>query len=115
MITKPIKIILLVILAIIFVLVAVYAYRVFLMFSTAKVKAYATDEANKTTAPDVAYKMIIEAVAHIIKSPELTAQVKQLSTVDSIEPEKALVLTAVKNCQASGMIATPTTETTQTA
>jgi hypothetical protein len=93
-----------IVMAIVLLLVAMYAYRIFLMFNSSKIKSYVKDEANKTDSPDAAYKMLIEGVELILKSPDLTNQVKQLAVIDGIDPEKALVKTALNQCHSNGFI-----------
>ncbi len=92
---------------IVFVLVSIVVYRIFFMFSKAKIEAYALAQAAATGHPDIAYQLIIEGAEYILKSADLTKQVKLLALFDNIENEKALVLTALQNCYASGFIAKP--------
>lgn len=91
--------------AIVLILLAVVVYRMFFMFKRSKVKAYATEQANLTGNPDVVYQMLIEGCENILKSQDLTKQVKLSAQVEGIEIEKALVLTALNNCYSSGFIA----------
>lgn len=93
--------------AVILVLVGAIVYRMYFMFNRAKVEAWATAYANQTASPNIAYRLIIEGCENILKSQDLTAQVKLLAEADGIDKEKALVLTALNNCYASGFIAPP--------
>lgn len=95
--------------AIVLVLTLFVIYRIYFMFNRAKIEAHATDEANKTASPNIAFQLIKEGCEHILKSQDLTKQVKLLAQIDGIEIEKALVLTALSNCYASGFIAKPET------
>lgn len=103
------------IMAVILLLLVAVVYRMYFMFNRAKVEAWATAVANQTASPNIAYRIIIEGCENILKSQDLTAQVKLLAEADGIEKEQALVLTALNNCYASGFIATPaSTEPTPT-
>jgi hypothetical protein len=104
MISKPLKIAILIICAIISIILAYYVYRMFFLFSKKKTNDFITAEAEKTNDPDKSFKMITEGVEFIKQSPDLVNQVKLLAEIDVISKEEALVKTAVKNCFSSGMI-----------
>ena len=93
--------------AIVFIILMFVMYRIYFMFNRAKIEAYATEQANLTASPNIAFQLIKEGCEHILKSQDLTKQVKLLAQIDGIELEEALVLTALNNCYASGFIASP--------
>jgi len=93
--------------AIVSILLALVVYRMFFMFKSAKVKAFATEQANLTASPDVVYQLLIEGCENILKSQDLTKQVKLFAQVEGIEIEEALVLTALNSCYSLGFIAKP--------
>lgn len=103
----PVKYLCIGLIAIVSVLLAVVVYRMFFMFKRSKVKAFAVEEANLTESPDVVYQLLIEGCENILKSQDLTKQVKLSAQAEGIEIEKALVLTALNNCYSSGFIAKP--------
>lgn len=105
--TTTFKIVFGALLLVILIVVSMYVYRLFFMFDKKKLKQYIFDCASTTTAPDKASQLITDGVEHILSSIDLTAQVKLLAEIDGIDPEKALALTALRNCYSSGIIDPP--------
>jgi hypothetical protein len=94
--SKKAKILMIAMVAFFTVLLAVIAYRYFLEFNNAKVKAYIDEEAAKYgDNPDAARKIISAAVDHVLGSRSLLRQVRTYASVSGMEKEQVLVHTGL--------------------
>lgn len=108
MVSGKLKYITIGVIALVALLVFMVVYRMYLKFSRKKISAYAEAIAATTAAPNLAYQLLIEECEYILKSQDKTKQVEILAQIDGIDKERALVLTALNNCYASGFIDKPT-------
>lgn len=96
------------VIALVALVVLMVVYRMYFKFNRKKIAAYAEAIAAATASPNLAYQLLIEGCEFILKSQDMTKQVEILSEVEGIDKERALVLTALNNCYASGFIEKPT-------
>lgn len=90
--------------------VVMYVYRVFFKFKSTTVNKYIEEQSVLFSDANKAYQLIKEGCEYILKSQDLTKQVEILASIEGIEREKALVITALNNCYASGMLGVPSEE-----
>jgi flagellar basal body-associated protein FliL len=111
MITKPIKIMLYLVLAIILVIMAMVVYRMFFMFSKEKVNAAIKAESESYADAGAAANLLREMCEYIKRSQDLTSIVCQTAKADKAEKETVLVRQAAMMLYGSGALQNPNTVT----
>lgn len=96
---KKVKIILGALALTAFAVICLTVYRVFFEFKNSKVRSYIQAEASQYADKEAAYKIIHEAVQHILKSSDLTNQVRTYADAGKLERERVLVDTAILQCK----------------
>jgi uncharacterized membrane protein (DUF106 family) len=107
MLTKPLRIIIYLLVAIVAVMVILYIYRIMFLFDRKKVNEYKKMAAETTGNPNAAYKILTEQVEALLKSSDDVACIKQMAAFEKVEKEDMLVNTAWSRAIALGFLENP--------
>jgi hypothetical protein len=87
------------------VLISFVVYRVFFEFQNSLVAKYINEEASKYGNNTPVTALLTESVQHILKSADLTEQVRKYAEASGLEKERVLVDVALLQCRSFGYIA----------
>lgn len=107
MLTGKIKWLIYAVIALVVVMCALVAHRMFFMFNRKRVDAYIEAVANTTADPNTAYRVLKEMCQSILKSQDETAAVKAMAEAEKMDKEQMLVQTALYKCFALGFLENP--------
>jgi hypothetical protein len=83
----------------------VMVYQVFFQFNNKRVRALIMDESKNYSDPQSAYKIMHEAVMHVLHNRSLVKQVFSYARATGTEVEQVLVNAAINECKSFGYLA----------
>ena len=107
MLTKPIRIIIYILIALVAIIVALYIYRIMFLFDKKKTNEYKKIAAETTGDPNAAYKILTEQVEALLKSADDVACIKQMAALEKVDKEAMLVNTAFNRAVSLGFLESP--------